>query len=158
MMQNPVEHIVCAVRGKPTSRRTVKRAIDLALEHKAKLTFIHVVNAEFLGPATPTMSPLRMVYRRLKEMGEFAMLILVDRAERRGVEQADYRIREGNIPAQLLALVEELDGEILVIGRPLKEPGKAVFAQEEFEQFVKRLEVGKGMQIIQVDTSESEKE
>jgi nucleotide-binding universal stress UspA family protein len=158
MMQKSVEHIICAVRGRPTSRKTVTRAIDLALEHEAKLTFIHVVNAEFLGQAAPTMSPLRMVFRRLKEMGEFAMLILVDRAERRGVEQVDYRIREGNIPVQLLALAEELDGDILVIGRPLMEPGKAVFAQEEFERFVQQLETEKGMRIIQIDTSEGEKE
>lgn len=158
MNQKTVKHVLCAVRGQPNSRKTVTRAIDLALEHQARLTFIHVVNAEFLGQAAPIMSPLRMVYRRLKEMGEFAMLILIDRAKRRGVSEVDFRLSEGNIPAQLLALAEELNGDILVIGRPLKEPRKAVFTEEEFERFVQQLETGQGMQVIQIDTSEGDEE
>ena len=48
MAEKP-DHIVCAVRGSPQSRATVTRAIDLALEHDARLTFFYAVDAEFLA-------------------------------------------------------------------------------------------------------------
>jgi hypothetical protein len=48
MSPDTVKHIVCAVRGRPESRTTVTRAVDLALEHQAHLTFLHMIDAEFL--------------------------------------------------------------------------------------------------------------
>ena len=47
-----VEYILCAVRGGQESRRTVTRAIDLAVEHNARLNFFHILDAEFLGTAS----------------------------------------------------------------------------------------------------------
>jgi len=51
-MSDRVEHIVCAVRGSPQSRATVTRAIDLAREHDARLTFFYAVDVEFLARTT----------------------------------------------------------------------------------------------------------
>ena len=48
MTIQPLEVIVCAVRGGPKSRETVTRAIEMALERGAKLTFFHVIDAEFM--------------------------------------------------------------------------------------------------------------
>ncbi len=94
-----VRHVACAVRGGPESRATVTRAIDLALEHGAKLTFVHVMDADFLGYAT--IGPLSVVYQELREMGNFMMLILQDRAIRRGVQDVGYVLMEGNIRKRL---------------------------------------------------------
>jgi len=85
MINQPIKHIICAVRGQPNGIETVTRAIDLALEHNAKLTFCLIVNAEFLGKASPTFTSLSAAYRQLEDMGKFSMLILCDRAQRRGV-------------------------------------------------------------------------
>ena len=95
MTKEKPQHIICAVRGGPESRETVDKAIDLALMHGARLTFLHILDAEFLEYAT--IGPLSVVYRELNEMGTFTMLILCDRAERRGVERVDYVLPEGNI-------------------------------------------------------------
>ena len=35
MINQPIKHIICAVRGQPNGIETVTRAIDLALEHNA---------------------------------------------------------------------------------------------------------------------------
>jgi nucleotide-binding universal stress UspA family protein len=145
-------HVVCALRGRPESRETVTRAIDLALEHDARLTFFLVIDAEFLGQAAPTLSPrpLRLVYRQLEEIGEFAMLISCDRARRRGVKRVEYLIRKGNVPEQLRQLATEIDAEVMVMGRPMRSLGKSIFSPQGFDRFVAELEAEANIQIVQV--------
>jgi hypothetical protein len=103
--------IVCAVRGGPESRATVSCTIDLAMESNAKLTFFHVLDAEFLEYAT--VGPLSIIYRELVEMGKFAMLILCDRAQQRSVSQLDDVLREGNIPKNLIRFAIETNATVL---------------------------------------------
>jgi nucleotide-binding universal stress UspA family protein len=138
MTEKP-RHIVCAVRGSPQSRATVTHAIDLALESDARLTFFYVADAEFQGRAA-IGSPISVVYRELVQMAEFAMLILVDRAQRRGVKQVDYVIREGNVRKQLLQFAAESRADVLVMGWPLRGPGQPTFRPEDFGAFVAQLE------------------
>ena len=148
MNEKSIRHVICAVRGGPESRRTVSYAIDLALEHQAKLTFFHVLDAEFMGHAT--VGPLSLVYRELVEMGTFAMLILCDRAQRRGVEQTDFIVREGNIRNQIKQFVIETQAELFVIGRPTRSPGKNVIKPNEFETFIASLEAAGNIKIIAI--------
>jgi nucleotide-binding universal stress UspA family protein len=138
-MDDRVEHIVCAVRGSPQSRATATRAIDLALKHDARLTFFYSVDVEFLARTT-IRGPLSIVYRELIEMSEFTMLILRDRAERRGVAQVDSIIREGDVRTQLLDLVREVRPDVLVLGWPLRGAGRPHFKPGEFKAFVAELE------------------
>jgi nucleotide-binding universal stress UspA family protein len=138
-MSDKVEHIVCAVRGSPQSRATVTRAIDLALEYDARLTFFYAVDVEFLARTT-IRGPLSVVYRELIEMSEFTMLILKDRAERRGLTQVDFNIREGDVRTQLLDLVREMQPEVLVLGWPLRGAGRPRFRPDEVRAFVAELE------------------
>jgi len=148
MADPQIHHIICAVRGGPESRETVTRAIDLALTHRAKLTFLHVVDAEFLEYAT--IGPLSVVYAELVEMARFAMMILCDRARRRGVSQVDYLVREGNIRKQLLEFALETHAEALVIGRPVRSPGNNVFRAAEFDPFADQLEQKGQLKIVRV--------
>ena len=134
-----VEHIVCAVRGSTQSRATVTHAIDLALEHDARLTFFYVVDAEFAARAA-VRSPLRVIYRELVAMSEFTMLILCDRAQRRGVRQVEYLIREGNVQKQLLQFAAETRADVFVVGWPVRGPGRPAFTPKEFESFALELE------------------
>ncbi|MBC7222912.1 MAG: universal stress protein [Anaerolineae bacterium] len=142
------KHIVCAVRGGPESRETVTRAVTLALEHGARLTFFHVMDAEFLEYAT--IGPLSVVHRELEEMGKFTMLILCDRARRRGVQQVDYEVREGNIRRQLLGFARETEADLMVMGCPRRSPGRNVFRPEEFPAFVTQMEEEGGFRVVTV--------
>lgn len=140
MPVKPLQHIICAVRGVPTSRVTVTRAIDLALEHKARLTFLHIDNASFLITAGPSMTTLSKVYKNMRNLSEFAMLVLCDRAERRGVEEVDYLVREGEIMDQIRKVLHEVSPDILVIGKPLNSAeGTPSFSQPEFDGFVQEI-------------------
>jgi len=146
--QKKYRHIICAVRAGPESRATVTRAIDLSLENEARLTFLHVMDAEFLQYAT--VGPLSIIYRELVEMGKFSMLILCDRAQRRGVSQVDYIIREGNIRKQLLRFAIETKADLLVVGSPTRSPGNNVFRPNELQNFVSELAQAGEIQVIQV--------
>jgi nucleotide-binding universal stress UspA family protein len=149
---NP-QHIICAVRGGPESRETVTQAINLALQYGARLTFLHVLDAQFLEYAT--IGPLSVVYNELLEMGKFSMLIISDRAQRRGVEQVDYVLPEGNIRDGLIRFANETKAEMLVMGRPIRSPGRNVFKLAEFDNFVARLEQETEMTIITVPAEQS---
>ncbi len=145
-MEKKPRQIICAVRGGPESRATVTRAIDLALETGARLTYFHVLDAEFLEHAT--VGPLSVVYLELVEMGTFAMLILVDRAQRRGVENVDYIVREGNIRRQLSEFAVETEAEVM--GRPTRSPGSNVFGFDEIDAFAAALAERAHLTILQV--------
>ncbi len=138
-MTEATRHIICAVRGSPQSRATVTRAIDLALETGARLTFFYAVDAEFKARAT-MRGALSVIYRELVQMAEFSMLILVDRAQRRGVKEVDYRIREGNVRKQILKLAAETRADLLVLGWPFRGPGRPTFKPDKFGDFVAELE------------------
>ena len=142
------KHIICAVRGGPESRETVTRAIDLTLESGTQLTFLHVIDAEFMEYAT--VGPLSVVYSELVEMSRFAMLILCDRARRRGVSQVDFIVREGNIRKQLHKFAMETRAEVMVMGRPTRSPGRNIFQIADFEAFVAELEQDGNLKVIQV--------
>jgi nucleotide-binding universal stress UspA family protein len=144
-----VQQIVCAVRGGPESRETVKRAIAMAIESGAKLIFFHVMDAEFLGHATH--GSLRVVYHELLEMGKFVMLILCDRARAQGVPQVDYLLREGNVRTQLRRQAIETGAELMVVGRPTKSSTKNVFKASEFDAFVADLLAKGNLRVIQVE-------
>lgn len=131
--------IVCAVRGSHESRATVTRAIDLALETNARLTFFYVVDAEFQAQAA-IGSPLSVIYQELVSMSEFALIILKDRAERRGVTDVELLIRQGDVRTQLLELVRERLPDVLVLGWPVRGAGRPRFNPHEFAAFVAELE------------------
>lgn len=150
MTEKPPMHIICAVRGGQESRSTVTHAINMAVEHGARLTFFHVMDAEFLGSASLAMATVRTVYSELHEMGVFAMLILCDRAARRGVEIIDYLVREGDIRTHLRDLANETHAEILVMGYPTRSPGTNVFNVDGLEEFVRMLRDESDLQIVLV--------
>jgi len=148
-MKNRINQILCAVRGGPESRETVTRAIDMALETSAKLTFFHAMDAEFLGQAAMSRT-LSGIYNELVEMGKFTMLILVDRAQRRGVENADFIIREGNVRKQLMQIATETKAEVMIVGRPTRGPTSNVFKMGEIEAFANELSKEGGLKVLLV--------
>ena len=154
MSERIPRHIICAVRGGPESRETVTQAIDLALAYKARLTFLHVLDAAFLEYAT--IGPLSVVYRELNEMGTFTMLILVDRADRRGVEQVDYVLPEGDIREELTRYAIDTQAEMMVIGRPMRSPGRNVFKIANFDVFVDDLEQKAQIKIIKAPAEQQD--
>jgi nucleotide-binding universal stress UspA family protein len=114
------------------------------------------MDAEFLNYAT--VGPLSIVYRELHEVAKFAMLILCDRAQRRGVTEVDYIVREGDVRAQLRLRAAEARDEILVMGHPTRSPGRNAFKAAELDAFVTELERQGNLRVIVVAPSQRSKE
>jgi K+-sensing histidine kinase KdpD len=83
-------------------------------------------------------------------MGKFTMLILGDRAQRRGVTQVDYVVREGNVRKQLRQFAVETQANVMVMGRPTRSPGRNLFNAAEFEAFVAKLGREGNLHVVQV--------
>ncbi len=143
-MTNPIQHIVCAVRGQVHSRATVSRAIDLALTHEARLTFVHVIDAEFLAYATVGIP--RLMLQELRSMGEFLMVILKEHAERRGVAQVDTALLEGNFDEALLDYLQTQSAEMIVLGAVGPARGANALSPQAFEALVNALQA-RGVQV-----------
>ena len=146
MTEKRPKTILCAVRGGPETRDTVTYAIELALEMGAGLTFFHAVDAEFLNHAT--IGPLSVVYREMVEMGQFIMLILCDRAERRGVSEVNCIVREGNVRNLIRQAAIDTHAELMVMGRPIRSPGSNVFKTGEIAEFATSLEVEGELRLV----------
>ena len=148
-MPERIKHIICAVSGGRQSRITVTRAIDLALEHEAWLTFLYVADAEFQAQAA-IGSPLSLVYRELVQMAEFSMMILVDRAQRRGLKEADFVIREGNVRKQLLQFASETEADLWVMGAPIRDSVLGTVKPQDLESFAAELEEVSSLRVVLV--------
>ena len=151
-----VTHIFCTVLDKPDGHFAVTKAIELALQHEAKLTFVTVINAEFLGMATPVLSSIDVVFHQLHELGEFTMSLLCEQANQKGVKDVDFIIREGKILLQLRELVSEAQPDILVLGRPI-DRGKPVFSvtPEEIEDFLSEVRSDYNVEVVAVEVDPS---
>lgn len=148
-MDKEIKLILCAVRGGPESRETVTHAVNLAIETGAKLTFFYAMDATFLGQAT-MLRTLSGIYAELMEMGKFAMMILVDRAQRRGVKNVDYIIREGNVRKQLKQIANDTHAEVMILGRPTRGPTSNIFKLNEIEDFAEELAQEGDLKVIVV--------
>lgn len=141
MPKKEIRHILCAVRGVPQSRDTVSYAIQFSLEHHSRLTFVHVNDARFMASASPTLTSLATVYKQMRDMSEFALLVLCDRAKRRGIEVVDYQILEGRFLVQIQRLVYELNPDILVVGKPVAaDPGSPIIQMNKFEEIMDEIQ------------------
>ena len=146
--EKAVRHIICAVRSRPGGEETVHRAIQMALDNDARLTFVQVVNAEFLVDVMDKRASLKAVYRQLSEMAEFTMTLLCEQAQLRGVEDVRCEVRGGNVRRQLLQFVSEQDADVLVMGRPKPSPGRDQFDESGLQEFVDRLQRAGTLRVV----------
>jgi nucleotide-binding universal stress UspA family protein len=153
LMSEPNEtHILCAVRGQPTSRSTVEHAIELALEVEASLTFLLVIATEPLTKATPLKAPLRVVLNQLESIGEFAMALLEDRAAHEGLDNVQSIVRRGKPVDTIRQAVADIQPDIIVLGQPVPDEPRAIFTPAEFDRFVEALQEDVEAEIVVVET------
>ncbi len=135
-----VKHIICAVRSRPGGEETVHRAIQMALDSGARLTFVQVVDVEFLAGVMDKRASVKAVTRQLREMADFTMTLVCEQAQLRGVKDVRCVVRSGDVRSQLLQFVSEQDADVLVMGRPKPMPGPDQFNDAGLEAFVDRLQ------------------
>jgi nucleotide-binding universal stress UspA family protein len=143
------EVILCPVRGGKQSKKTVDRAVELALAASARLVFLYVVDVDFLGFAT--VARVKVMVDELTETGRFTLSILEDRARGRGLADVGSVIREGAIGDVIRAVAQEIGATLLVLGRPIRTPGVMSFSASEFDGLIGWLQTDAGLRVECVD-------
>ncbi|MBS1252950.1 MAG: hypothetical protein MAG451_01993 [Anaerolineales bacterium] len=141
------QQIVCAARGGKGSRPAVNRAIRLAKERDADLTFLFIADTEFLSHAL--VGPPSVIREQLRDMGEFIMATLQAKAAEAGV-MADYAVCEGEVGEQIREYVQENDVDVLVMGQATEEDDASRFDSGTVSNFAAVLEHGEEVEVVTV--------
>lgn len=143
--------VVCAVRGGPHSQPTIQRAIHLARTLEQPLTFVYVVNLDFLAYTSSSGTPTLL--DDLKNMGEFILLMAQAQAAKEGV-QAEGIIIEGHLRDELVKLCRQIQADYLVLGRPKQQPTENAFSQDAFLDFVAQIEKEAQVKVVLADETD----
>ena len=114
--------ILCATRGGEASIKAQRASIELAKERGDDLIFFMAFDMEFTAHAHYNLRS-DVVSEEMEEMGEFLMLMAVDRAAKAGIT-AEYVVKEGNFKDMLKEAIEELEITQVILGRPAEEESR----------------------------------
>lgn len=146
-----IEHIVSAARGGRRRQASVNRAIEMACENEAQLTFLYVLDLDFMK--NTSMGRPDFVFDELDKMGEFMMIRLVEYAQEEGCENADFIIRHGQIRDEIIAYLRETQPDLLVLGRPQQadmDEAPPAFEVDGITEFAQKVTEETGVQVILV--------
>ncbi len=135
--------VLCATRGGQESIVTQEKAISLAKEQSNPLVFLYVADSSFLNKTAAAV--VVDVQEELIHMGEFFLVMAVERAIEKGVD-AEAVIRAGSFVPTFIEVAKELGATSIVLGRPGGETGR--FNEEEFSDFCVYLAQETGAEII----------
>ncbi len=108
--------ILCATRGGEASYPAQDAAIALAKEQDDELIFLYVVDISFLNQ---TAAPVVIdVAARLEKLGQFQLVMAQERAAAQNLV-AQTIVRQGQLRAELVAVVQEIEATLIVLGRSL---------------------------------------
>jgi nucleotide-binding universal stress UspA family protein len=141
-------HIVCAARGGRRIQPSVNRAIELACGTTARLTFLYILDVEFMKATM--LGHVDFVFDELDKMGEFMMIRLCEYATERGCVSADYAIRHGGVREQIQKYLLETQPDLLVLGRPQAEShdeAPAAFEDEGIVRFAEEITQKTGVKV-----------
>jgi nucleotide-binding universal stress UspA family protein len=137
--------IVCAVRGGPGSHPTIQRALALAREQDLPVYFLYIVNLDFL--AHTSSKRVKTVKEEMIKLGEFILLKAQKEADQSGVK-AESITREGKVREEILKLCKEKQADFVILGQQSSDVENNVFSQQQFQQFIHRLEQESGVRVV----------
>ena len=140
---SPMPGIICAIRGGPTSRPTIEKAIQVALETKLPLYFLYIVDFLFHTSSSRT----NLISKEMREMGEFILLTAQSQAERAGV-LAEGVIRNGQVVDEIIQLCKEIEANFVILGQPRGNQDEDVFTQDRLTSFGQHIEREIGVKVI----------
>jgi nucleotide-binding universal stress UspA family protein len=143
--------ILCATRGGEASYKAQDAAISLALEQGAELVFIFVVDTAFLNK-TERAFRLDTVTREMDHMGEFLLMMALERAKKRGAK-ASLLIRHGDFRSELIEVGRDPEITAIVLGEPVGE--ESSFSLEGVKTFRREIQEATGTEVILAGISRS---
>lgn len=143
--------IVCATRGGEAGRRTQERAIALAKERRAELTFLCVFDPSSIGPLN---GPMAVAVEKEQQWLSRALLGTAQaRAQKEGVD-AGAEVRSGPVLETIKAFLREVKASTLVIGESRMNSALAAFRLGKVHHFAERVKEDAGVDVIVVTPEE----
>jgi len=116
--------ILAPTRGGQASYVNQDRAISLAKEQGAELSFLYITDISFLEHhSVPILINLE---DDLDEMGGFVLTMAQERASKQGIE-AQALVRRGHFGDVLSKVIEEGEFDCLILGNPQEDSGITTF-------------------------------
>ena len=110
-----MKRILIATDGSPAALQAVELGLELAEEHAAQVTFVHVAPAaDVLPVAGFGMSPVSVPHE-VEEADRASLDAALALAEERGIP-ALTRLLVGNAAKQIVAYADEIDADVIVVG------------------------------------------
>lgn len=111
-----MKKILIATDGSPSALQAVELGLELADEHEAEVTFVHVAPAaDVLPVAGFAMAGPVSVPHELDEHDRSCLDEALGVAEERGI-QARTKLVVGDAARQIVALADEIDADLIVVG------------------------------------------
>jgi nucleotide-binding universal stress UspA family protein len=111
-----MKRILIATDGSPAALQAVELGLDLAEEHGAQVTFVHVAPAaDVLPVAGFAMAGPVSVPHELDEHDEESLDAALALAEARGIP-ALRRLLVGGAARQIVAYADEIDADLILVG------------------------------------------
>ena len=109
-----MKNIVIATDGSPTAQEAVAVGVELAAEHGASVTFVHVLPAdEFI--VAGRMGHIPKAHRVDMDESEVALHEAADAAEAAGLDYTLERI-SGDTVDEIVAVADSANADLIVIG------------------------------------------
>lgn len=141
--------ILCATRGGEASYPTQDAVIALAKEQGDELVFLYVVDTSFLNQ---TAAPLVVdVGSRLEKLGQFQLVMAQERAAAQEIK-AQAIVRTGQLRSELIAVAEEIDATLIVMGGALGPD--AAFENASLQVFAADLQAETGVEVRILEMSD----
>ncbi|MGD9100862.1 MAG: universal stress protein [Anaerolineae bacterium] len=139
--------IVCATRGGGASHRTQERAIALAKEQSAELTFLCIVDANFAGALSEKLAAA--LEDELRRLGRSLLHIAEVRAQEQGVS-AQTVCMFGPVQENIKAYLQHVNASTLVIGQSRPNTINQVFCPDCVDDFAEMLRQSTSVEVIVV--------
>jgi nucleotide-binding universal stress UspA family protein len=136
--------ILCPTRGGEGSYRTQDAAIAMARDGGDELVFLYVVDLDFLNRTERAVRP-DVVAEEMRHLGEFLLSMAQERARNQGVD-AQYILREGEVPAQIKAAAVEEGATLVVLGQAAADDPACTFAPEGLLRLAQEIEDKTGIE------------
>ncbi len=139
--------IVCATRGGEACRRTQEKAIALAKERGAELTFLYIADSSLVGPVDESLADV--VSDETARLGRALLRIAQLRARKQGLA-AQAVVRHGAVQQGIKDYLRQVEACMLVIGAPRTGTPPRAFTPPEIQRFVQAVRQDLDIEVLVV--------
>ena len=124
--------VVCATRGGEACRRTQERAIQMAQEQEADLSFLYVADPHLMDPVDEGLA--EALKGEISRLGRSLLRIAQNRANKAG-QKAEVSVVYGPVQESIINFLRQEGATTLVLGAPRSKAVAREFSSKGIDDF-----------------------